>query len=119
MACIDQNDPERGVAALPIIVAQCNAVISLIDDQYYDRAWCTVEAMLIQQLCREYGYHLWYEQPETQLPREQSQDVNEAGGNCLRAGPKDRLISARDKKLSFEADREKIFFLERQTNLLM
>ncbi|KAG7152015.1 hypothetical protein HYQ46_012157 [Verticillium longisporum] len=44
-----------------MIVAQCNAVISLVDGQYYERAWCSVEVMMVQQLRRAYGLHLWYE----------------------------------------------------------
>jgi hypothetical protein len=46
IACIDQLDPDgkqRGINALPLIVAQCNAMISLTDATYLTRAWCGVE----------------------------------------------------------------------------
>lgn len=102
------------MAALPLIVAQCDAVISLIDDEYYNRAWCAVEAMLVQQLCRAYGFHKWYEQVEGATGDEASSGT--AGE--LRLGPLDQPISASEKELSFEVDREKVLFLERQTNLL-
>ncbi|KAF5507181.1 hypothetical protein CGCA056_v013453 [Colletotrichum aenigma] len=40
-ACIDQDNrgiQTRGVAALPMCVAQCNAMISITEDNYYERA---------------------------------------------------------------------------------
>ncbi|KAI6122377.1 hypothetical protein EDD16DRAFT_1572188, partial [Pisolithus croceorrhizus] len=45
-ACVDQDKPAPGVAALPMIIAQCNALISLVDDAYHTRAWCSVEVMM-------------------------------------------------------------------------
>ncbi|KAL8734615.1 MAG: hypothetical protein Q9181_003149 [Wetmoreana brouardii] len=60
-ACVDQDEPMLGVSALPMIVTQCDAVISLIDDRYYNRAWCCVEAMMVQTLRKSYGLHLWHE----------------------------------------------------------
>lgn len=92
-----------------MFIAQCNAVISLVDDTYYDRAWCAVEVMMIQAL-RKYGLHLWYEH-----------DISGIGGSTggLRAGPNDIQITITDKKLTFEAeDRPKVMFLERQSKLL-
>ena len=38
-----------GVSALPMILAQCNAVISLVDDKYHNRAWCSVEVMMARE----------------------------------------------------------------------
>ncbi|KAF3355121.1 hypothetical protein HYQ45_000419 [Verticillium longisporum] len=106
-SCVDQDDPMPGVSALPMIVAQCNAVISLVDGQYYERAWCSVEVMMVQQLRRAYGLHLWYEHIATQH-----------GAWELREGALDMEIVMAEKKLTFESDRPKVLFLERQSKLL-
>ncbi|KAG7123642.1 hypothetical protein HYQ44_002278 [Verticillium longisporum] len=106
-SCVDQDDPMPGVSALPMIVAQCNAVISLVDGQYYERAWCSVEVMMVQQLRRAYGLHLWYEHIAT------GRGVWE-----LREGALDMDIVMAKKKLTFESDRPKVLFLERQSKLL-
>ncbi|KAG9199716.1 hypothetical protein G6514_008271 [Epicoccum nigrum] len=37
-ACVDQDNQKSGVAALPMNLAQCNAMISLTDDDYYNRS---------------------------------------------------------------------------------
>ncbi|KAM0268232.1 hypothetical protein ACHAQH_010031 [Verticillium albo-atrum] len=110
IACINQKDPKPGVASLPMVVAQCNALISLVDDTYYDRAWCAVEVMILQSLRRPYGLHLWYEHNISGV---------EGSTGALRAGPSDLAITIADKKLSFEEeDRPKVTFLERQSKLL-
>ncbi|KAM0325900.1 hypothetical protein ACHAQA_007203 [Verticillium albo-atrum] len=106
-SCVDQDDPMPGVSALPMIVAQCNAVISLVDEHYYERAWCSVEVMMVQRLRRAYGLHLWYEHV----------DVPEKGW-ALREGALDMGIVMAEKKLTFESDRPKVLFLERQSKLL-
>lgn len=95
---------------------QCDAVISLADDHYSSRAWCSVEALLVQVLKKSYGVHLWYEQ--AQVP-----EVNGRGdasdGLVLREGPMDLAISIAEKTLTFEEiDRPKVMFLERQSRLL-
>lgn len=104
-----------GVSALPMIVAQCNAVISLLDDEYHTRAWCSVEAMMVQTLRRSYGLHLWYEHVLL------SPDKITSGGverGYLEQPPLDLEISMAEKNLSFEEDRSKVLFLERQSKLL-
>ncbi|RYO96123.1 hypothetical protein DL764_007527 [Monosporascus ibericus] len=58
--CINQDDPTAGIATLPMILIQCDAVISLVDGQYYGRAWCTVEVHLIQTLQNLYGLYTWF-----------------------------------------------------------
>jgi hypothetical protein len=95
-----------------MIIAQCNAVISLVDDKYHSRAWCSVEAMMIQTLKKSYGNHLWYEH---KLPQGRSGD-GEASN--FQEGPMDLLISMNEKDLTFESDRPKVLFLERQSKLL-
>ena len=100
-----------GVSALPMIIAQCNAVISLRDDQIYERAWCAVESMMIQTLKSAYNVHVWYEQVLD----------DRAGGvedGVLKDGPMNLRIVMADKRLSFESDRSKVLFLERQCKLL-
>jgi hypothetical protein len=59
IACIDQIDPDgkqRGINALPLIIAQCNAMISLAD-AYLTRSWCSVEVLMIQTLRDSYHVH--------------------------------------------------------------
>jgi len=106
-ACVDQDNPRTGVSALPLIITQCDAVISLIDEEYYDRAWCCVEAMMIARLWNRPGRHLWYEQVEDR----------ETGGWKLRK-PVELNLDMREKLLSYEEDRPKVLFLERQCRLL-
>ena len=105
-ACVDQEGPAKGVNALPMILAQCNAVISLVDEGYYTRAWCSLEVLMVQTLKKSYGLHLWYEYVYT-------------GDNRwdLRPGSMDLQVSMTEKKVTMEADRAKIMFLERQVAL--
>lgn len=115
-ACVDQDDPMRGVVALPMLLAQCDAVISLIDNTYYDRAWCAVEVMMIHTLKQSYNIHEWYEQPIVGESIGGSTDSLTCG--MLREAPMGRVIRMADKELSFESDRPKVMFLERQSKLL-
>ena len=104
-----------GVSALPMILAQCNAVISLVDDKYHERAWCSVEVMMVQTLKKFYNLHLWYEHVLVQ-PDENKEG---SGGKwVLREAPMDLEVVMADKQLSFETDRPKVLFLERQSKLL-
>ncbi|KXT12511.1 hypothetical protein AC579_10349 [Pseudocercospora musae] len=111
-ACIDQEHPECGIAALPLLLAQCDAVISLVDDRYYDRAWCSVEVMMIHTLRKAYGVHQWY---EFAVPAPGSVDC---AASPLRAGPECVQVALTSKLLRYEEDRPKILFLERQSKLL-
>ncbi|KIK16076.1 hypothetical protein PISMIDRAFT_637576 [Pisolithus microcarpus 441] len=117
MDVVDEQDSERlgiwidkpapGVAALPMIIAQCNALISLVDDAYHTRAWCSVEVMMVQTLRRSYNLHMWYEH----VP-------SDSDGGTLREGPIDWQVVMKDKQLTYESDRPKVLFLERQSKLL-
>jgi hypothetical protein len=89
-------------------LAQCDAMISLIDDEYYNRSWCCVEVLMMQTLVKAYGIHVWYEHVVA------SENVEE----CLRPGPIDMDIRMSEKHVTFESDRPKLLFLERQTRLL-
>ncbi|KAK4096580.1 hypothetical protein N658DRAFT_480353 [Parathielavia hyrcaniae] len=116
--CVNQDDPMAGVNALPMILAQCNALISLVDDLYYTRAWCAIEAIMIQKLKRAYDIHLWYEQVVTSPGQEGIVAGHDAKKWSLREGPLDLEITMADKHLTFEDDRPKVLFLERQSKLL-
>ncbi|KAE8315174.1 hypothetical protein BDV41DRAFT_200098 [Aspergillus transmontanensis] len=107
-ACIDQDNPLPGIAALPLNLAQCDAVISLLDNSYHSRAWCCVEVMIIQILRRSYGLHSWYE--HTKIENTQHWAIKE--------GPFEFQSSIAGKQLSSEQDRPMILFLERQARLL-
>jgi tetratricopeptide (TPR) repeat protein len=114
-ACIDQDNPTSGVTALPMLLAQCNAVISIVDhDDYYTRAWCALEIVMIQTLQKSYQKHKWYEY----APSSTSSDQGGREMWTLRPGPLELKITAADKNLTVEDDRAKIVFLERQTQLL-
>jgi hypothetical protein len=103
------------VTALPLLLAQCNAVISLVDeDDYYRRAWCALEIVIIQTLEKSYKRHKWYEY----APSSASEERSGSKEWMLRAGPLDLNITAADKGLTVEEDRPRIVFLERQTQLL-
>ena len=104
---MDQDDQQPGVAALPMSLSQCNALISLIDDGYYERSWCCIEVMMIQTLRKAYGVHLWYEHVIDPMSCE----------DFLREGPLDVEINMAEKKVTYEPDRPKLSFLEQQTKL--
>ncbi|KAK0752883.1 hypothetical protein B0T18DRAFT_314341 [Schizothecium vesticola] len=107
-ACVDQDNPGSGVSALPIIIAQCDAVISLLDNDYFDRAWCCVEAMMIRVM-RSWQYmHQWYQHLEP---------VDGVGNGTLTT-KSSVYVQLKNKKLTYESDRPKVLFLERQTKLL-
>lgn len=94
-----------------MILAQCDIVISLVDSEYYDRAWCSVEVMMISTLIKSYGVHEWYEQPVEGNGKARSY-------GALRPGPTGIEIRMAEKQLSYEGDRPTVLFLERQSKLL-
>ncbi|KXT12523.1 hypothetical protein AC579_10358 [Pseudocercospora musae] len=117
-ACIDQDDiesgrRERGINALPIVVAQCDAMISIVDKEYPQRAWCAVETMIVQTLKESSSYHHWYEH------KLHDADAREEWG-ALSKGPAqlERFTKPSTMRLTVESDRRYIEFLERQSMLL-
>ncbi|KAF2097745.1 hypothetical protein NA57DRAFT_40367 [Rhizodiscina lignyota] len=115
-ACVNQDEPASGVAALPMILAQCDAIISLVDDIFYSRAWCCVESIIAQTLKKSYNEHLWYEHVPIQLDES---GIGGGGRWGLREGPTDFQIVMAEKDLTKEEeDRPKVLFLERQSRLL-
>ncbi|PON27654.1 hypothetical protein TGAM01_v203421 [Trichoderma gamsii] len=104
--CVDQLDgqeKERGVDALPLAVVQCNAMISLVDETYYERAWCAVEVMLMRAIVESYGLHQWWEDRD----------------GSFEEGDTTHVLDVGNLKLTEEkSDRPKIDFLVRQSKLL-
>lgn len=82
-------------------------MISLIDDTYYERSWCCIEVKMIQTIRKAYNLHLWYEHV-----------TDREGKESLREGSMELEIDMAEKKVTYEADRPGLLFLERQTNLL-
>jgi hypothetical protein len=87
----------------------------LIDDQYFERAWCCVEAMMIQSLTYNRGrIHKWYEQ----VPFASTELWSGGEANWALKDAGYHYIEMKDKKLTFETDRPKVLFLSRQSNFL-
>jgi hypothetical protein len=108
---VEQDDPtakQAGIAALPMNLAQCSAVISIIDEQYYERSWCSIEVMMIQTLRKAYALHLWLEDVINPV----------TGQHTLREGPKDLEINMAKTKVTYENDWQTLMFLQRQARLL-
>ncbi|KAL8886796.1 MAG: hypothetical protein Q9215_005534 [Flavoplaca cf. flavocitrina] len=113
LACIDQDNPESGVRALPLNLAQCNSVITLADQDYESRAWCSVEALLAHTLRNSYHQHTWYEQVPIRVAKDDQAAFR------LQQGQFNTTIPMSEKRLQFEeVDRPKVVFLERQSHLL-
>ena len=106
---------KRGVSALPLIVAQCDAVISLVDEIYPKRAWCAVELYITQTLRRSYSIHECWEHI---LHSTTGNRIEES----LRQSPVENDLQGDEHvatlQLSYESDRPKIEFLVRQSRLL-
>lgn len=103
---------DRGIDALPFAVTQCDAMISLIDETYWTRAWCAVEVMLVTELQRAYGLHSWFEH------RLRNPHADSSSGELL-PGDLKRSIDVSKLQLTKEdLDRPKITFLTRQSKLL-
>lgn len=78
-------------------------MISLVDESYYERAWCAVEVMLMRALVQPYGLHAWWEHID----------------GSLKKGDVDKTFNVEDLKLTNEKfDRPRIDFLVRQSKLL-
>ncbi|KAL8306533.1 hypothetical protein RB597_002978 [Gaeumannomyces tritici] len=100
----DDDEKARGVAALPMCITQCDAMISMIDDTYYERAWCCVEVLAMRRLQKAYKTHQWWE-----YAYDKTQE-----NSVLRPGRPGREPDVAAAKVAFESDRPKLFFLERQ-----
>ncbi|KAF7528068.1 hypothetical protein G7054_g10251 [Neopestalotiopsis clavispora] len=60
-ACIDQDNADPGIKALPIITTQCDVMITLNEPGFFERGWCAVEVALEQTIKQSFGVHKWYE----------------------------------------------------------
>ncbi|KAK4552908.1 hypothetical protein LTR86_010040 [Recurvomyces mirabilis] len=109
-SCVDRKNPLPGIAALPINLAQCDALITIEDEEFWDRAWCSVEALMIQKLRQRYGVHEWYRY------KYGHDGVGDAW--TLTEAAIDMAIDPSSKSMTWEEDRDKISFLERQARLL-
>ncbi|KAK3303820.1 uncharacterized protein B0T15DRAFT_577077 [Chaetomium strumarium] len=110
-ACVDQDNPATGVSALPIVTL-CDAVFSLVDDMYYERAGCCVEAKMISELTPERRFpapffyqvqtvHRWYEHIPAPEPS------GHGGQKWILQPARRGGLPLRNKKLTFERDRPK------------
>ncbi|KAK5171853.1 uncharacterized protein LTR77_003489 [Saxophila tyrrhenica] len=115
IACIDQEDleagrRERGINSLPMVVAQCDAMISLVDNRYLTRAWCAVEVLIMQTLRETSNQHEWWEH--------QLHDPDNDNLNGFLDRGRDQKLEPSRMDLTKEADRRHIEFLKRQSMLL-
>ena len=74
---------------------------------------------MVQTLRKSYDQHLWYEQVLSRSPWGNAEG-GESGSEkwILQEGPMELEIVMAEKQLTFEEDRAKVFFLERQSRLL-
>lgn len=87
-------------------------MISLVDETYYERAWCAVEVLLIRELVQSYASHTWWEHT-LQAPK------TDRIHGALRKGDVQRYLEISNLKLTREElDRPKIDFLVKQSKLL-
>ncbi|KAK3391171.1 hypothetical protein B0H63DRAFT_132917 [Podospora didyma] len=125
-ACIDQSNKDPGVNALPVIVTQCNAMVSLVDDIYFSRAWCAVEASLFQTLVNSHGQHQWYshallsQDPPTIITHSDGTVENNTDtvGKLDKCTADMATINPNDLNVSYESDKPRIAFLHKQSILL-
>jgi len=74
--------------------------------EYHNRAWCSVEVMMVQTLRKSYHLHSWYEHVK----------VNKEDYG-LQQGSLEFEAVVTGKQSSVDEDRPKILFLERQSKL--
>ena len=101
----------RGVSTLPLVVAQCNAIISLIDKAYYKRAWCAVEVLMMQTMA-SYKQHRCFEH------RLYSNSADPVSGYLQQRVRNFEVDEIANLELTLESDRPTIAFLVRQSKLL-
>lgn len=56
----DDDLKATSIVSLPLNLAECNAMISLIEDNYYERSCCSIEVMIMQTLRKSYKFHMWF-----------------------------------------------------------
>lgn len=101
----------RGVSTLPLVVAQCNAIVSLIDKAYYKRAWCAVEVLMMQTMA-SYKQHRCFEH------RLYSNSEDLVSGYLQQRVQDFEVGEIANLELTLESDRPTIAFLVRQSKLL-
>lgn len=71
--------------------------------------------MMVQRLKESYGLHRWYEQVPLQSKDREKRSPGRWG---LQEGPMDLDLVMGEKQLTFEEDRPRVLFLERQSRML-
>lgn len=116
-SCLEQTDLQRlvaGVHSLPIYVLASDIVISIPDENYFNRAWCLMEVMYSRLSEEGRGFPRRYDCIS-------DGDGEDIGGDYrLRADDGKSVIkNPREGQLTSEADRRKIRFLELVARLVM
>ena len=119
--CIEQDDrvqQQRGVNSLAAVIRQVDAVISLVDEEYYTRAWCSVEIAFAQRLRSRNHVPHWF--LETSLTSSRGQgDLSEADySSVVVHHPELEPGDPSTLNISFEKDRPSVRFLFLQASLL-
>ena len=103
----------RGVNSLAAVIRQVDAVISLVDDSYFERAWCSVEVAFTQRLRGKNGVPLWYVDEEVRPI-----SANSAAASHLVEAKPVECAGPDLLKLSYETDRPTVKFLFLQASLI-
>ena len=119
--CIEQDDrvqQQRGVNSLAAVIRQVDAVISLVDEEYYTRAWCSVEIAFAQRLRSRNQVPHWF--LETSLTSSRGQgDLSDADYSSVVAHHPERVLGDPNTlNISFEKDRPSVRFLFLQASLI-
>lgn len=91
-------------------VLQCDVMISLEDDEYYNRAWCAVEVRLMQELIGAYHKHERWS--HRLLSGESTAD------GLLERSQEHSEVPITSLSVTVKGDLPKIDFLMRQSKLL-
>jgi hypothetical protein len=82
-------------------------MISLVDDAYYQRAWCALEVIPMRAIVVSYGLHQWWEHSDGYLE------------NFLKKGDTEIVFNISSLKLTKEKlDISRVDFLMMQSKLL-
>jgi hypothetical protein len=88
-------------------------MISLVDDKYFDRAWCAVEVSIMQTLRSSYSVRECWEHRLHQPEKDRIEGYLQRSRRTLYIDDK-----VTNLHLTYESDRPKVAFLVRQSKLL-
>ncbi|KAL2166965.1 hypothetical protein VTG60DRAFT_1923 [Thermothelomyces hinnuleus] len=103
VACVEQDNPGTGVSALPLMITQCDAMISLVDEKVPFDGFEDMHAGPPALNAAAAG--------STEMGGYQASATREWTLEKAR----DLVIKMNNKKLTHEQDRPKVTFLERQS----